>query len=31
MGNDVMFGSNGTVITSDHRIDIPGCPMISLT
>ena len=26
-----MFGPNVTIITGDHRIDIPGRPMISLT
>ena len=31
IGNDVMFGPNVTVITGDHRIDILGRPMISLT
>lgn len=31
IGNDVMFGPNVTTITGDHRIDIPGRPMVSLT
>lgn len=31
IGNDVMFGPNVTIITGDHRIDILGRPMISLT
>lgn len=31
IGNDVMFGPNVTIVTGDHRIDIPGCTMISLT
>lgn len=31
IGNDVMFGPNVTIITGDHRIDIPDRPMISLT
>ena len=31
IGNDVMFGPNVTIITGDHRIDIPGRSMISLT
>lgn len=31
LGNDVMFGPNVTIITGDHRTDIYGRPMISLT
>ena len=31
IGDDVMFGPNVTIVTGDHRIDIPGRTMISLT
>ena len=31
IGNDVMFGPDVTIITGDHRIDIPGRTMISIT
>lgn len=31
IGNDVMLGPNVTIITGDHRIDISGRSMISLT
>lgn len=31
IGNDVMFGPNVTIITGNHRIDIPGRTMISIT
>ena len=30
-GDDVMLGPNVTVVTGDHRIDIPGRTMISVT
>ncbi len=30
IGDDVMFGPHVTVVTGDHRIDIPDRPMISI-
>lgn len=30
IGDDVMFGPHVTVVTGDHRIDIPDRPMISV-
>lgn len=31
IGDNVMFGPRVTVITGDHRIDVPGKPMIAVT
>ncbi len=31
VGNDIMFGPNVTIITGNHRVDIPDRTMISIT